>query len=249
MKTTLNILPAAAAEQALHIIREVDPEGASPRFISHEVLLALLALQARLGTPWRFMPHKSTLLARRRRWIEQGVFDALLSLSLAEPNEVSYVDCTFIECKSPHPERGWTKIGNGLKIQAICRDDRQIVAARVSCASPGEGRLLEALLREQPDLPIQWLVGDAAYDALRTRVLCAARGAHLITTNDGPRRTTGSLDDPWERRAARHERGVIERVFARLKDWRAVATCYCRSAATYGAALALAVASLNGRLG
>ena len=194
------------------------------------------------------MPCKSTVLARRRHWIELGVFDALLGLVLAEPDEVSYVDCTFIECKQPHPDRGWTKIGNGLKIQAICRDDRRIVGVRVSAAGPGEARLLKAFLDERPDLPIQWIVGDSAYDTRAARADCEERGAHLITTNNAPGRTTGSLDDPDERRAARHGRNVIERVFARLKDWRAIATCYCRSAATYGAALALAVASLNGRL-
>jgi len=245
-------MPSCAAEAALSIIRKVDPEGASPRFISHEAVLDLLAQQVRLGIPWRSMPHKSTLLAHRRSWIKAGVFDALLGSALVEPDEVSYVDCTFIECKQPHPDRGWTKIGNGLKIQAVCRDDGRIVTLRVTCASPGEGRLLEALLDEQPDIPIQWIVGDSAYDSLRMREHCAERGMHMITTNDGARRkmlSNNSLDDPEERAAARRERHVIERVFSWLKSWRGIATCYCRSAATYAAALALAVASINGRRG
>ena len=68
----------------------------------------------------------------------------------------------------------------------------------------------------------------------------------MITTNNWPGRHE-SLDDPLEREAARRERFVIERAFAWLKSWRAVATCYCRSAATYLATLTLAVAAINGR--
>ena len=120
---TLNILPPRATAEALQLIAEVDPESSNPRFLAHETTLQLLAMQARLGIPWRFMPCKSTILARRRKWIQEGVFDELLIAMLAAPDEVSYVDCTFIECKQPHPNRGWTKIGNGLKIQAVCRDD------------------------------------------------------------------------------------------------------------------------------
>jgi hypothetical protein len=44
------------------------------------------------------MPHESTLLTRRREWIELGIFQRLMELALA-PDEVSYVDCIFIEYK------------------------------------------------------------------------------------------------------------------------------------------------------
>ena len=52
-----------------------------------------------------------------------------------------------------------------------------------------------------------------------------------------------------ERAAAKRERNIIERVNAWLKNWRGVATCYCRSAATYLATLTFAVAAVNGRAG
>ena len=48
-----------------------------------------------------FMPHESTPLSRRREWIELGIFQRLMELALAPPNEVSYVGCTFIEYKQP----------------------------------------------------------------------------------------------------------------------------------------------------
>jgi Transposase DDE domain len=188
MNTTLNILPPLITAAALKLIHDADPAPSSPRFIPHEVVLGLLVLQARLGIPWRFMLCKSTLLARRARWIELGVFDRLMELMLVEPDEVSYVDCTFIECKQPHPDRGWTKIGNGLKIQAICRDDGRLVAVRVTCAGPGEARLLQAFLDENPGLDIEWIVGDSAYDTRPAREHAEARGAHLITSNDWPSR-------------------------------------------------------------
>ena len=65
-------------------------------------------------------------------------------------------------------------------------------------------------------------------------------------SNDWPGRRR-SLDPPELRAAAKRERNIIERVNAWLKNWRAVATCYCRSAATYLATLTLAVAAINSR--
>jgi len=99
MNKLLNILPPHVTAAALQLIHRVDPEGSSPRFISHNVVLQLLALQARLGIPWRYMPCKSTLLARRRHWIELGIFEDLMKELMVSSDEVSYVDCTFIECK------------------------------------------------------------------------------------------------------------------------------------------------------
>jgi transposase len=193
------------------------------------------------------MPCKSTLLARRAHWIKLGVFEDLMRMLMVDPDEVSFVDCTFIECKQPHDDRGWTKIGNGLKIMVICRDDGKIVAINVACASKAEYKLLQELLAENPGLIIQWLIGDSAYDVAENRERCEARGAHIIiTTNNWPTRKQ-SLDDPEERAAAKRERNIIERVNAWLKNWRGVATCYCRSAATYVATLVFAVAAVNGR--
>ncbi len=243
---TLNVLPPALLAPALSLIRERDSEGSAANFIPHVVVLQLLALQARLGIPWRFMPCKSTLLDRRRRWIELGIFADLMRMLMVDPDDVSFVDCTFIECKQPHDDRGWTKIGNGLKIMVICRDDGKIVAVKVACASKAEYKLLRELLDENPGLILQWLVGDSAYDVAANREYCAGRGTHVITTNNWPTRKE-SLDDPEERAAAKRERNIIERVNAWLKNWRGVATCYCRSAGTYLATLSFAVAAVNGR--
>jgi len=244
--TRLNFIPQHVAEAALSIICAADPEGSAANFLPHKLVLQLLALQVRLCIPWRCMPCKSTLLARRRRWIELGIFDRLMKSMLVEADEVSFVDCTFIECKEPHPDRGWTKIGNGLKIMVICRDDGKIIAIKVACASKAEAKLLQDLLAEKPWLAIQWLVGDSAYDTPDNRSGCAARGMHMITTNNWPNRKE-SLDVPEERAAAKHERWIVEHVNAWLKNWRGVATCYCRSAATYFANLTFAVAAVNGR--
>ncbi len=135
-----------------------------------------------------------------------------------------------------------------MKIQVICRDDGKIVAVKVACASKAEAKLLQELLDENPGLIIQWLIGDAAYDTAENRKRCEVRGAHIITTNNWPSRKL-SLDDKDERAAAKRERNIIERVNAWLKNWRGVATCYCRSAATYLATLTFAVAAVNGRAG
>jgi len=110
---------------------------------------------------------------------------------------------------------------------------QRFLGAFVEGATEAAARLLQAWLEERPDLPIQWIVGDSAYDTAGFREYARARALTSSPPTTG-RRANCLLTTPRNEQQPNANAG-IERVFARLKDWRAVATCYCRSTATYAA--------------
>jgi len=83
--------------------------------------------------------------------------------------------------------------------------------------------------------PIRRLIADKAYDANSLRQLLADRGARAVIPSTASR----SRPIPYSKTAYR-QRNLIERMFARLKDFRRVATRYDKLACTYVAAVCLA---------
>lgn len=86
--------------------------------------------------------------------------------------------------------------------------------------------------------PIQGLIADKAYDANSLRQLLADQGAKAVI----PSTTSRSQPIRYNRTLYR-ERNLIERMFARLKDFRRIATRYDKLARNFlaGAMIAAAV--------
>jgi transposase len=85
--------------------------------------------------------------------------------------------------------------------------------------------------------PIQRLIADKAYDANSLRKLLADQGAKAVI----PSTTSRSQPIPYNRKLYR-QRNLIERMFARLKDYRRIATRYDKLARKFLAS-AMIVAS------
>ena len=238
--------PAAVMEAFLSEI-PVDPRTADLRFIAPELVIEGLYWQTKTGTHWReipaSLPGKSTLFARRKLWMLDGVFERVMAKLMVEPGWDGYIDATFIEAKQPHPLRGWTKIGNGLKVQLVVRDDGRICALEVASANDAECIVAQRLLRKMRFLPAR-LGGDSAYDTLTLRELVNLLRSRLVTTRNWPSRKL-SLDDMFERMRIKHARWVVERTNSWLKSFAAVKECYSRSPETYLAGLTFAVARYN----
>jgi transposase len=81
------------------------------------------------------------------------------------------------------------------------------------------------------------LIGDKAYDADDLRHFLAAQGT-IAVISPMPNRTHKPAFDA----SAYKQRNLIERAFCRLKDWRAIATRYDKTARNFLAAIALVVA-------
>jgi len=93
----------------------------------------------------------------------------------------------------------------------------------------GAGLLLDALPRAAV------LIGDKGYDSRRFREALAARGTRACIPSSRSRKIPIPHDKALYR--TRHK---VENLFARLKDWRRIATRYDRCAHTFMAAIAIA---------
>lgn len=78
-------------------------------------------------------------------------------------------------------------------------------------------------------------LADAAYDSDAFRRSLIERGTQPVIPNNPTRKHKHPFD-----KAAYRQRNVVERTFARLKDWRRIATRYDRLARNYLAAVTLA---------
>ena len=84
------------------------------------------------------------------------------------------------------------------------------------------------------------LIGDKAFDADDLRAYLAAQGT-VAVISPMPNR----LDPPPFDAAAYRQRNLIERAFCRLKDWRAIATRYDKTARNFLAGLCLVAAVIH----
>jgi len=111
---------------------------------------------------------------------------------------------------------------------------------RVLLLSPGninDIALAPALLAAAG--PIRCLIADKAYDANSLRQLLADRRAKAVI----PSTTSRRQSIPYDKKLYR-QRNLIERMFARLKDFRRIATRYDKLARNFlaGAMIAASVA-------
>jgi transposase len=81
------------------------------------------------------------------------------------------------------------------------------------------------------------LIGDKAYDADDLRHFLAAQGTTAVIS-PMPNR----INKPAFDHIAYKQRNLIEHAFCRLKDWRAIATRYDKTARNFLAGICLAVA-------
>ncbi len=102
--------------------------------------------------------------------------------------------------------------------------------------APGQAHelpLAPALLDSLPDVPL-WVVGDRGYSSHDFRERIWRRGSRPAIP---PKRNEEAVACPdW----AYINRNLVERLWARLKEWRAVATRYDKTASSFMGVLCLA---------
>ena len=102
--------------------------------------------------------------------------------------------------------------------------------------APGQAHELPVashLLARLPAAPV-WVVGDKAYASERFRDLVRGIGAKPAIPN---KRNQAPVSCPsW----VYNNRNIVERLWARLKEWRAIATRYEKTATSFLAILSLA---------
>jgi transposase len=219
--------------------------------------IAAIVWRHRNGATWRSIPAELGPWWRAAqtfiRWARLGVWGRLLEAARARGVELgmAFLDGTTIRAhqkaagasrkggKGPgHPAGealGRSRGGYGTKACAVADARGRAVAFALAPGQAHELPLAPGLLDHLPEAPL-WVVGDRglASHAFRERVW--SMGARPAIP---PKRGEAPVACPdWIYR----NRSRVERLWARLKEWRAVATRYEKTARSFMGVLCLAAA-------
>ena len=201
----------------------------------------------RAGIPWRDLPERfgdfRVVHTRHSRWSESGVWQRVFeALAQDADNEYAMIDATIVRAHqhSASAKGGSRQTGARPQPRRLDHQDPPTVDALGNptgfVLTPGQAHDLEGadvLLKDTPGLMV---IADKAYDA-QTRVVesLLGKGKGVVipsrSTNKRPREHDCHLYQ------ARH---LIENFFARLKQYRAIATRYDKTARNFLGAIHLA---------
>ncbi|AQS84644.1 transposase [Acetobacter aceti] len=120
------------------------------------------------------------------------------------------------------------------KLHAICDGQGRPVRLHLTAGQVSDFKGADVLLADLPD-ETEEVIGDRGYDSNKIRQSLADRN---ITACIPPKKNRKSKPPyGWHMYKKRH---LIENMFAKLKDWRRVATRYDRCAHTFMSAIHIA---------
>jgi len=160
-----------------------------------------------------------------------------LTLRLNRNNAKSTEDRENTKETNDNAERqalGRSKGGYSSKIVGVCDAAGRLLDFVLV---PGQAHELAPtlqLLKRLPRAPA-WALADMACDAAEFRSAVEAMGATPVV----PSRKNAKQKKPCPGFIYRH-RNLIERCWSRLKEWRAIATRYDKTATSYAAGIAIA---------
>lgn len=226
-------------------LREFVPGGRKgkrgPRSDGRRFFDAILWL-ARSGARWRDMPEArfgpyQTIKRRYYRWIEAGVFERIFEAVACDPDmEWLAIDATVIRAQAQaaggRRKRGTqaqalgrSRGGFGTKIHAVV--DALGLPVRFALG-PGQQNDMAPACDLIRGLPADQVLADRAYDADSLHDLILDQGGEPVIPPRRHRRYQHGYD-----RIAYKQRWGIEGFFARLKQWRRIATRYDKLAANF----------------
>ncbi|MFO0779434.1 MAG: IS5 family transposase [Nitrospira sp.] len=205
----------------------------------------------RAGIPWRDLPERfgdfRVIHTRHTRWSQRGVWKRVFE-RLAEDldNEYAMIDSTIVRAHQHSAGAkggsdaeciGRSKGGLTTKIHARCDALGNPTGFHLT---PGQAHDLEGADALLPGMTADTLIADKAFDA-DARVIDPLRKAGKTIVI--PSKSNRTVNRPYDEELykARH---LIENFFARLKQFRAIATRYDKRAANFLGAIYL-VASMT----
>lgn len=212
-----------------------------PRSDGRRFFNALLWI-ARSGARWRDLPERfgpyQTAKRRYYRWIEMGVFDRLFEAVASQPDlEWLMIDATVIRAQSqscrsaaqkggPQAQAlGRSRGGFGTKLHAVV--DALGLPVRFAIG-PGQQNDMAAACGLVQGLSAGQVIADRAYDAHQLHDVILDQGGKPVIPPRRHRRYQHAYD-----KIAYRNRWGIEGFFAKLKQWRRIATRYDKLAATF----------------
>ena len=209
----------------------------------------------RTGAPWRDLPHEfgrwENVYRTFRRWAERNVFlKMFLSLMKELQLKVVMVDGTFIKVHkhgtgalrrglTPEDSRiaqaiGKTKGGLNTKLMALVDQHGRLAAFSLVPGQAFEAAQVKGLLAEVDTTSTETFLGDKAFDTNGVRRLLDDLG--IEPTIPSKRNRKIPIPHDTKKYKGRH---LNENLFDDLKEFRGLATRYCKYAATFCAGLHL----------
>src|SRR5262245_744638 len=203
----------------------------------------------RAGIPWRDLPerfgHWKNIHRRFSRWATAGVWERVFEhLASEADNEYAMLDSTIVRRTSTAPALpkkdedqaiGQSRGGLSTKIHALVDALGNPLAFLLT---PGQTHDLVGADALLPQMAADTLIADKAFDAdERVREPLAAAGKSALIPPRQNRLTPPDFDRDLYK--ARH---LIENFFCKLKQFRALATRYDKTARNFLAAIHLAAA-------
>src|SRR3954466_666023 len=230
---------------------KVSHPGATSR--DNRLFLEAVLWRGRTGAPWRDLPggfgRWKSVFQRFRRWVKGGIFERVFACLSGEPDfEYALIDGTIV---TAHQKASGAK--GGTRSQAIGRS-RGGLTTKIVALVDALGTLVRFILlpgQRHDSVGVQPLIegvvfgallGDKAFDIDWVRAELDGRGAAAVIPPKATRKAASSFDREMSR-----WRHLIENTFAKLKEFRAVATRYDKTDTSYAAIIHLAAAIIASR--
>jgi transposase len=219
----------------------------------NRLFLEAVLWRARAGLPWRDLPVEfgnwNSVFTRFRRWVRREVFERIFRVLSGEPDfEYAMIDGTII---SAHQKASGAK--GGAENNAIGRSrgglTTKIVALVDALANlvrfvllPGQRHDIVGVAPLIEGVSFDALLGDKAFDADWLRADLDNRGAAAVIPPRSNRKVI--IDYDTEIYRWRH---LVENYFAKLKEFRSIATRYDKTAESFSANINLVAAVIAAR--
>lgn len=219
-----------------------------PRVDDRRVISGIVYV-IRNGLQWKdapigYGPHK-TLFNRFVRWSLMGVFDRIFAGLAGEgpkPERIM-IDATEGSSHRGEPAKkgdisrriGRTKGGLNSKLHTVCDGDGRPIILLLSQGQMSDHKGARLMLDALP--PAEHLIADRGFDSAWFRQELEARGIEPCIPSSRSRKVPFAYNKTLYR-----QRHKVENLFAKLKDWRRIATLYDRCAHTFLSAICITAA-------
>jgi len=226
------------------------PGKASDRGVTasdNRLFLEAVLWRVRTGSPWRDLPvffgHWNSVFRRFRRWAEAGIFDRLFDVLKGEADfEYVLIDGTIVSVRQRGTEAqaiGRSKGGLTTKIVAMVDALGNLVRFVLL---PGQRNDMVGVQPLIKDMTFSALLADKAFDADWLRAELDERGAIAVIPPRRHRKKQIDFD-----RVMYRWRHLVENYFAKIKEFRGIATRYDKTDASFKANINLAAAIIAAR--
>ncbi len=226
----------------------------------NRLFLEAVLWRIRTGLPWRDLPREfgnwNNVFKRFRRWVQAAVFERIFGVLSDEPDfEYAMIDGTIV---TAHQKASGAK--GGTKQQAIGRSRGGLTTKIVALVDalgerareggnlvrfvllPGQRHDIVGVAPLIAGVSFDALLGDKAFDADWLRADLGERGAVAVIPPKSNRKVIIDYD-----KAMYRWRHLVENYFAKLKEFRSIATRYDKTDESFSANINLAAALIAAR--